>query len=128
MLTSFTELPTLLAATSSTFGLLILVLAYTPIYSMQPSGIRFMPKTYSIPAAFGLSILYILGTGSTLIVYMQSLGLTFVVHIQFLDTEFLPTTLGIGPTSAVYIPLLGIGATFTAYIQPSDITFTAAYI
>lgn len=61
--------------TSPTFNLSILVLAYTRIYLIQPSGIGFMPKFYST-AVFGTLALYISGTGPILAAYMQPYGIT----------------------------------------------------
>lgn len=98
---------------------------------MQPFGTRPIPAINIIPGAY----IQLLGIELTCGAYMQLLGSISTMYIQPSNTRPLLTDLGIRPISAVYTPLLGIGAILAAsmqssgtrplsaaYKQPSDVT------
>lgn len=78
---------------------------------MQPSGIRYTPATYGIPAAYGTSESHTSSTGPTRGAYIQP---SCTGHTPAANT---PT--GTGPTSAANMKPPGMGLTTTAYTQQS---------
>lgn len=109
----------LLMLSLATFDLSAFILVYISIHPTQLSSIESMLKIYSIPAAFGILVLSILGTGSTCKAYIQLSGPISIAYIQFPNIGFLSIILGIKPTSAIYTPQSGTKATSAIYMQQS---------